>query len=160
LRFQVLTAASMKFRFVFWDVLPCKIIVDRRFRGTCCLHHQGADLNSIMFLLFTCMHFWVWGILRRWSACAPITYEVVRNCRKFEKHYFKVTSVHPSTRKYVFSVSLFSPNFRTVLYISKITVQLGIKDFVHIFKYPVTQVNNSLSFPKRLVKINIFILFC
>jgi hypothetical protein len=32
----------MKFRFVFWDVLPCKIIVDRRIRGTCCLHHQGA----------------------------------------------------------------------------------------------------------------------
>jgi hypothetical protein len=25
--FQVLTAASMKFRTVFWDVLPCKIIV-------------------------------------------------------------------------------------------------------------------------------------
>jgi hypothetical protein len=23
-RFQLLTAASMKFRFVFWDVLPCK----------------------------------------------------------------------------------------------------------------------------------------
>jgi hypothetical protein len=30
-----------EFRFVFWDVLPCKIIVDRRFRGTCCLNHQG-----------------------------------------------------------------------------------------------------------------------
>jgi hypothetical protein len=28
----------MKFRIVFWDVLPCKIIVDRRFRGTYCLH--------------------------------------------------------------------------------------------------------------------------
>jgi hypothetical protein len=42
-RFQVLTAASMKFRFVYWDVLPCKIIVDRRFRGTCCLHHQGDE---------------------------------------------------------------------------------------------------------------------
>jgi hypothetical protein len=28
-RFQVLTAASMMFRIVFWDVLPCKIIVDR-----------------------------------------------------------------------------------------------------------------------------------
>jgi hypothetical protein len=40
-RFQVLTAASMKFRFVFWDVLQCKIIVDQRFRGTCCVHHQG-----------------------------------------------------------------------------------------------------------------------
>jgi hypothetical protein len=29
------------FRVVFWDMLPCKIIVDRRFRGTYCLHHQG-----------------------------------------------------------------------------------------------------------------------
>jgi hypothetical protein len=28
-RFQVLTAASMMFRIVFWDVLPCKTIVDR-----------------------------------------------------------------------------------------------------------------------------------
>jgi hypothetical protein len=28
------------FRIVFWDVLPCKIIVEWRFRGTCCLH-QG-----------------------------------------------------------------------------------------------------------------------
>jgi hypothetical protein len=33
-RFQVLTEASMKFRFVFWDVLPCKIIINRRFRGS------------------------------------------------------------------------------------------------------------------------------
>jgi hypothetical protein len=41
-RFKVLTEASMKFRFVLWDVLPCKIIVDRRFRGVCCLHHHGA----------------------------------------------------------------------------------------------------------------------
>jgi hypothetical protein len=40
--FQVLTAASMKFRLVFWDVLPCKLIVDRRFRGTCCLHHHDG----------------------------------------------------------------------------------------------------------------------
>jgi hypothetical protein len=32
---------QLKFRFVFWDVLPCKIIVDRRFRGACCLHHRG-----------------------------------------------------------------------------------------------------------------------
>jgi hypothetical protein len=40
-RFQVLTAASMMFRIVLWDVLPCKMIVDRRFRGAYCLHHQG-----------------------------------------------------------------------------------------------------------------------
>jgi hypothetical protein len=30
-RFKVLTAVSMEFRFVFWDVLPCKIIVDNYF---------------------------------------------------------------------------------------------------------------------------------
>jgi hypothetical protein len=30
-RFQVLTAAIMMFRIVFWDILPCKIIVVRRF---------------------------------------------------------------------------------------------------------------------------------
>jgi hypothetical protein len=30
---------NLKFRIVFRDVLPCKIIVDRRFRGTCCHHH-------------------------------------------------------------------------------------------------------------------------
>jgi hypothetical protein len=31
----------MKFR-VFWDVLQCsQTDVDRRFRGKCCLHHQG-----------------------------------------------------------------------------------------------------------------------
>jgi hypothetical protein len=39
--FQVLTAASMMFRVVFWVILPCKMIIDRRFRGAYCLHHQG-----------------------------------------------------------------------------------------------------------------------
>jgi hypothetical protein len=29
------------FRVVFWDILPCKMIIDRRFRGAYCLHHQG-----------------------------------------------------------------------------------------------------------------------
>jgi hypothetical protein len=28
------------------DVLPCKIIVDRRFRGTCYLHHQGGSTSQ------------------------------------------------------------------------------------------------------------------
>jgi hypothetical protein len=27
--------------------------------------------TGLMFLLFTCIHPWVWGILRRWSAFAP-----------------------------------------------------------------------------------------
>jgi hypothetical protein len=40
-RFQVLTAASMK-KTVFWDVAPCSLVeVFWRFRGACCLHHQG-----------------------------------------------------------------------------------------------------------------------
>jgi hypothetical protein len=42
--------------------------------------------TSIMFLLFTCMHFWLWEILRRRSTCPPTAYEVARDCRKFEKH--------------------------------------------------------------------------
>jgi len=40
-RFQVLTVASKMFRIVSWDVLLCKTIVDRRFRGAYCLNHQG-----------------------------------------------------------------------------------------------------------------------
>jgi hypothetical protein len=29
---------------VFWVVAPCSLVdVYRRFRGTCCLHHQGDD---------------------------------------------------------------------------------------------------------------------
>jgi hypothetical protein len=32
------------FRIFFWDILPCKMIVDRRFRGTYCLHHHPRRL--------------------------------------------------------------------------------------------------------------------
>jgi len=35
---------NMMFRAVFWVVLPCKMIVDRRFRGAYCLHHQWRQL--------------------------------------------------------------------------------------------------------------------
>jgi hypothetical protein len=50
----------MKFRFVFWDVLPCKIIVDRRFRGT--VLHRPDDggkpylLNVGEQLFYTAVH--------------------------------------------------------------------------------------------------------
>jgi hypothetical protein len=37
--------------------------------------------TSIMFLLFSCMHFCVWGILRRQSACAPTAYKVFLDYR-------------------------------------------------------------------------------
>jgi hypothetical protein len=42
-RFQVLTAASMKMA-VFWVVASSSLVdVHRRFRGACCFHHQGDD---------------------------------------------------------------------------------------------------------------------
>jgi hypothetical protein len=47
MRFQVLTAASMMFRVVFWDILPCKMIVDRRFRGAYCIPHQGWKKTTL-----------------------------------------------------------------------------------------------------------------
>jgi hypothetical protein len=35
-------SASMKMA-VFWVVVPCSLVeVYRRFKGDCCLHHQGA----------------------------------------------------------------------------------------------------------------------
>jgi hypothetical protein len=42
MRFQVLMAASMMFSVVFWDVLPCKMIVDRRFRGAYSLKRRST----------------------------------------------------------------------------------------------------------------------
>jgi hypothetical protein len=53
-RFQVLTAASVKFR-VFWDVDLCSHVeADRCFRGAYCLHHQGDYLSqkTLNFLTF------------------------------------------------------------------------------------------------------------
>jgi hypothetical protein len=42
-RFQVLTAASMKMA-VFWDVAPCSLVdIGRRFTGAYCPHHQGDE---------------------------------------------------------------------------------------------------------------------
>jgi hypothetical protein len=32
---------------VFWDVAPCSLVdIDRRFRGTYCLYHQGDELET------------------------------------------------------------------------------------------------------------------
>jgi hypothetical protein len=42
MRFQVLTAVSMKMA-VFCVVVPCSLVeVHRRFRGSCCPRHQGG----------------------------------------------------------------------------------------------------------------------
>jgi hypothetical protein len=45
-RFQVLTAASMKFR-VFWHIAPCsQVEVDRCFRGAYCRHHNRPEVDN------------------------------------------------------------------------------------------------------------------
>jgi hypothetical protein len=41
-RFEVLTAASMKVAVVWLLALYSVVEVYQRFRGACCLHHQGA----------------------------------------------------------------------------------------------------------------------
>jgi hypothetical protein len=46
LRFQVLTAASMKMR-AFWDIAPCSLVIDRRFRGAYCLQHEGDEYGIV-----------------------------------------------------------------------------------------------------------------
>jgi hypothetical protein len=49
-RFQVLTADCMKMA-VFWFVTTCSLVeVYRRFRGTCCLHHQGVATTDLCVL--------------------------------------------------------------------------------------------------------------
>jgi hypothetical protein len=42
------------FRIVFWYVLPCKMIFDRRFRGAYCLHHEGWVPFSTQFAELYC----------------------------------------------------------------------------------------------------------
>jgi hypothetical protein len=48
---------------------------------------------GIMFLMFTCNYSYVWVILRRWSACAPVAYEAVRDGRKSENSYNSYNSL-------------------------------------------------------------------
>jgi hypothetical protein len=46
--FEVLTAVSTKMA-VFWVVSPCSLVeVYQRFRGLCCLHHQGNEFTLMM----------------------------------------------------------------------------------------------------------------
>jgi hypothetical protein len=33
--------------------------------------------TGIMFLLFTFMYSWVWGVLRTWSACEPMKWSAI-----------------------------------------------------------------------------------
>jgi hypothetical protein len=49
-------AASMKIR-DFWDIVPCSLGVDQRFRGAYCLDHHGGDddhLDGCKYFILTC----------------------------------------------------------------------------------------------------------
>jgi hypothetical protein len=39
--FEVLTEVTTKMA-AFWVVAPCSLVEVYRFRGPCCLHHQGS----------------------------------------------------------------------------------------------------------------------
>jgi hypothetical protein len=63
--FEVLTAVITKMT-VFWVVAPCSLVeVTQRFRGPCCLHHQGATTQKTAI-------FWE---------------EFTRGCRKLHSEY-------------------------------------------------------------------------
>jgi hypothetical protein len=50
LKFQVLTAASMKMA-AFWDVAPCRLVqIVLRFRGPYCLYQQGPEGRGSLHL--------------------------------------------------------------------------------------------------------------
>jgi hypothetical protein len=70
----------MMFRIVFWDVLRCKMIVDRRFGGTYCLHHQGW-WNVGRQSFYTAVHprrqFWI-------SLCTFCLFLLVHYTRRWE----------------------------------------------------------------------------
>jgi hypothetical protein len=94
MRFQVLTATSMKFRFAFWDVLPCKIIFDQRFRGIYCLHHpcwwrQYVSLKCRLTIILygstsqkTILNI-ILAVVRTWNLTIPIKfpYQLVKKER-------------------------------------------------------------------------------
>jgi hypothetical protein len=45
--FEVLTAVGTKMA-VFWVVSPCSLVeIYQRFRGPCCLHHQGDEQGPL-----------------------------------------------------------------------------------------------------------------
>jgi hypothetical protein len=43
--FQVLTAENMKMR-AFWDIMPCSLGEDGRFRCAYCLHYHGDEFDD------------------------------------------------------------------------------------------------------------------
>jgi hypothetical protein len=72
--------------------------------------------TGVMFLLFTCVQFWTWGILRRWSTYAPTACNVVRYCRKFGEH-----CINRSSRRYCAEYHLIAARIINVTFIHSFT---------------------------------------
>jgi hypothetical protein len=67
-RFQVLMAAGMLMT-ASWDVAQCSFMeVDRRFRVTCCLYHQGDDRFLYFLQAFRVAYLLPWY----WKQYAPL----------------------------------------------------------------------------------------
>jgi hypothetical protein len=79
--------------------------------------------HRLMFLIFTCMLFWVWEFLRRWFACAPTACEVVHDFRNFEKHWY---GLYARRRSSIIIwncyINAFNPSCVTGGYVCDITV--------------------------------------
>jgi hypothetical protein len=93
LRFQVLTAASMKMT-AFWDIAPCSLVkVDQCFRGSYCLHHQGDKCSlsqkSVVFLPVVCSVVWgnLIGVSARWHYFTLFLQFLERCCHSYSVYF-------------------------------------------------------------------------
>jgi hypothetical protein len=86
MRFQVLTAVSMKIR-AFWDNAPCSlVVVDRRFRREYCLRHQGDESFITLRILPFCAE-----IRRNWNYIFTIPFFCMTLCLVSIKDYFSLS---------------------------------------------------------------------
>jgi hypothetical protein len=68
------------FRIVFWDVLPCKMIVNWRFRGAYCLHHQSTIILHGSTSQKTILNI-ILAAVRTWNLTNYLDFHVETVCR-------------------------------------------------------------------------------
>jgi hypothetical protein len=77
----------MKFRIVFWDVLPCKIIVDRRFNYFT-LQYIPEDNSELQKMIL---------ILRLSKGLSPIPIHVPKKARAQHGAFFTMNLINYTT---------------------------------------------------------------
>jgi hypothetical protein len=122
------THAGM-FRIVFWDILPCKLIVDRRFRDAYCLHdgrstiilHGSISQKTILNIILAAVR--TWNLTHAGSSnnhSATLVHKLCRNRILLERTLFVIVpwrSLCSVTRKL--------DTFRTFSHINTLTMSLG-----------------------------------